>query len=210
MVNLSKSIEPKSDQLNADDLIDKSITITVRDVKGFSDAQQPIGIYYEGDNNKPYKPCKSMRRVLVKVWGVDGKNYIGKQMTLYRDDSVMFGGIAVGGIRISHVSDIEKPITMALTANRASRKPYTVKPLQVDKELEALKKRIQSAASKGIEAYETLLSSFNDAEKEKLKSGVAKQFWSECKAQAKKFDENKESEQDIEINNEEKGEENVE
>jgi hypothetical protein len=52
-------------------------------------------------------------------------------MTLYRDDSVLFGGIAVGGIRISHLSHIEKDLTLALTVSRASRKPYTVKLLTV-------------------------------------------------------------------------------
>ena len=35
----------------------------------------------------------------------------------------------MGGIRISHASHIDKPITMALTATRDNRKPFTVKPL---------------------------------------------------------------------------------
>lgn len=52
-------------------------------------------------------------------------------MTLYRDDSVSFGGIQVGGIRISHLSHIEKDLTLALTVSRASRKPYSVKRLEV-------------------------------------------------------------------------------
>jgi len=93
--------------------------------------EQPIKINFEGDNNKPYKPCKSMRRVLVQAWGKNGLNYVGRSMTLYCDPKVMFGGIAVGGIRISHMSHIESDITMALTALRGSRKPYTVKVLKV-------------------------------------------------------------------------------
>jgi hypothetical protein len=43
----------------------------------------------------------------------------------------MFGGIAVGGIRISHLSHIDGPKTIALTASKTSRKPFTVKPLTV-------------------------------------------------------------------------------
>ena len=129
MTNLSKSIEPKSDQLNADDLIGKTLTIKVSRVTGTEGDAQPISIHFDGDNGKPYKPCKSMRRVLVICWGDEGKEYAGRSMTLYRDEKVMFGGIAVGGIRISHMSHIEKETTMALTASRASRKPYTVKPL---------------------------------------------------------------------------------
>ena len=99
-MNLARTITPKSDQLNADDFITGPITIKVTAIKGSSDPQQPVSIYYEGDNGKPYKPCKSMRRVLVSAWGANGLEYVGRSITLYRDDSVLFGGIAVGGIRI--------------------------------------------------------------------------------------------------------------
>ncbi len=129
MIDVSKTVAPKSDQLNADDLIGQSKTIKIRDVKGNSDEQQPISIYFEGDNNKPYKPCKSMRRVLLTVWGANGLTYIGKSMTLYRDDKVSFGGIEVGGIRISHMSDLEGEIKVALTVSRSKRAPFIIKPL---------------------------------------------------------------------------------
>ena len=65
----------------------------------------------------------------MNCWGADGQKYVGRSMTLYRDDKVTFGGIAVGGIRISHVSDITSPVTMALTATKQIRKPYTVHPM---------------------------------------------------------------------------------
>lgn len=129
-MDMTQTIAPKSDQLNFDDfLAGSSITIKITDVKGAADPQQPVSIHYEGDKGKPYKPCKSMRRVLVAVWGVDGKSYIGKSMTLYGDPKVVFGGIAVGGIRISHMSDISEPKTMALTTSKANKKPFTVQPL---------------------------------------------------------------------------------
>jgi hypothetical protein len=70
-----------------------------------------------------------MRRVLVTVWGPDGNQYVGRSLTLYRDEKVQFGGMAVGGIRISHMSNIDREMTMALTASRASKRPFTVKPL---------------------------------------------------------------------------------
>lgn len=134
MTDLSKTIAPKSDQLNADDLIGGPITVTVRDVQGKEDPQQPISIFYEGDNGKPYKPCKSMRRILVKVWGKDGKAYAGRAMTLWCDPDVTFGGMKVGGIRISHVSHIDQDTTVALTASKSVRKPFTVKRLQVQQQ----------------------------------------------------------------------------
>lgn len=129
MTDLSTTIAPKSNQMNADDLIGGPRTITITKV-GLSDTpEQPIAIYFEDDDGKPYLPCKSMRRVLVHVWGNDGAGYVGRALTLYRDPDVMFGGIKVGGIRISHMSHIDGAKTMALTATRASRKPFTVKPL---------------------------------------------------------------------------------
>lgn len=155
MTDLSLTIAPKSDQLNADDLIAGPLTIRVTRVSACPDsAEQPVAISFEGDNGKPYKPCKSMRRVLVQVWGKDGASYPGRAMTLYRDAEVQFGGLKVGGIRISHMSGIEKPVTMALTATRANRKPYTVKPLVVEQApdriadgVRELVERIQDAAS---------------------------------------------------------------
>jgi hypothetical protein len=137
MNNMLSTIVPKSDQLNADDLIGgRSLTIKVTKVLILA-GEQPVALSYEGDNGKPYKPGKSMRRVLVHCWGSDGNKYIGRSMTLYRDEKVKFGGEVVGGIRISHMSDIAEPITMALTATRASRKPFTVQPLAVSAEPEA-------------------------------------------------------------------------
>ncbi|MEE7505183.1 hypothetical protein [Methylobacterium mesophilicum] len=129
MIDISQTVAPKSDQLNADDLIGGPRTVTVTRVAKMKEPDQPIAIYFEGDGGKPYKPGKSMRRVLLRIWGQDGAAYAGRRMTLYRDDAVQFGGAAVGGIRISHMSGISSAVTMALTVTRASRKPFTVKPL---------------------------------------------------------------------------------
>lgn len=132
MNDLRSTIVPKSDQINSDDLIGRTMTITITGVTLKVD-EQPVSINFEGDGGKPYKPGKSMRRVLVHAWGPDGNKYIGRSLTLYRDDKVQFGGLAVGGIRISHMTDIAAPLTMALTVTRANKKPFTVKPLVVEK-----------------------------------------------------------------------------
>lgn len=132
MTDLSKTIAPKSDQLNADDLIAGPMTIRVTDVRGCDEGEQPIAVHFEGDGGKPYKPCKSMRRVLVHCWGKDGATYAGRRLTLYRDDKVTFGGIQVGGIRISHMSHIRGDMTMALTASKAKRAPFMVRAMRDD------------------------------------------------------------------------------
>ena len=72
-LDISKTIAPKSEQLNADDLIAGPRTITVTSVS-FVAEDQPVAIHFAGDEGKPYKPCKSMRRVLVRAWGADGRS----------------------------------------------------------------------------------------------------------------------------------------
>jgi len=133
MNDMSKTIIPKSDQLNADDLLTGPRTITITGVTVKGGQEQPVSISYEGDNGKPYKACKSMCRVLVSAWGADSSKYVGRSMTLYCDPKVKWGGMEVGGIRISHMSDIGESMTMALTVTRANKKPFTVKPLPATK-----------------------------------------------------------------------------
>lgn len=134
MTDLSTTIEANSKQLNADDLLGGPRTITITKVSANpSSNEQPIAISYEGDSGKPFYPCKTVRRLLISVWQTaDGQEYVGRKMTLFRDPDVMFGGLKTGGIRISHMSHIEKPITAVLTATRGNKKPVTVQPL-IDK-----------------------------------------------------------------------------
>lgn len=134
MSNMLRTIVPKSDQLNADDLIGRTLTIKVTEVRIKGDGQakdQPVSIYFDGDNGKPYKPSMSMRRVLVHAWGGDGNLYVGRSITLYRDPAIKWAGEPVGGIAISHLSHIEKRFTIALTETRGKRKQHTVEVLEV-------------------------------------------------------------------------------
>ena len=125
-MTLRDTIEPKSDQLNYDDVMTAAITDKVVGL-AMGTPDQPVIVRLE--RHRDYKPCKSMRRVLIAAWGDQGKDWIGKRMTLVGDSSVMFGGVAVGGIRISHLSGIEKPLTIKLTTTRSKRADYVVKPL---------------------------------------------------------------------------------
>jgi hypothetical protein len=131
MNDMSSTIVAKIDQIVADDLIGRNLTITVTSVEIKGGAEQPVTIHYRDENGKPYRPCKSMCRVLVNAWGADAKNYVGRSMTLYRDASVKFGGLEVGGIRISHLSHIDSELVMALTMSKANKKPYRVRPLAI-------------------------------------------------------------------------------
>lgn len=130
VTDLRSTIIPKSDQLNAEQLLGGDVTITVTDVRMGSD-DQPVILHYENDEGRPYKPCKTMRKLLIFAWGEDGRGWVGKSMTLYNDQAVRFGGMVVGGIRISHLSHIEREISLSLTATKGKKAQHTILPLEV-------------------------------------------------------------------------------
>lgn len=133
-INMGDFIAPKSSQLNSDDLVAGPRTITITRVSANpSEPTQPVAISFDGDEGRPWMPCKSSRRVLVHIWGADASKYVGRSLTLFRDPSVTFGGMAVGGIRIGAMSGIDSPVTMAITMSKAKRAPFTVKPLPTER-----------------------------------------------------------------------------
>ena len=124
-MDLSDTIIPNSDQLNADDLMAGPHTVTIAEViRG--NAEQPVDIHLAEFPGRPWRPSKSMRRVLISAWGKESSVYIGRRVTLYRDPEVMFGRDKVGGIKISHLSDIKGQLKVALTVTRGKRAPHVV------------------------------------------------------------------------------------
>lgn len=127
-MDLTASIAAKSDQWNAEDLIAAPVTVTIDRVSAGS-AEQPVDVHLVETPGKAYRPSKSMRRILVAAWGADTSVYPGRRITLYREPSIKFGAEAVGGIRLSHLSHIDKPLKIALTVTRGKREAFTVQPL---------------------------------------------------------------------------------
>lgn len=127
-MDLTATIVPKSDQINAEDLLAGPVTVTVEKVTR-GNAEQPVDIRLVEYPGRAYRPSKTMRRVLVKMWGAEADAYAGRRMTLYRDPDVKFGGVKVGGIKISHLSHIDGPATLVLTETKGKRVPHDVKPL---------------------------------------------------------------------------------
>ncbi|MFN8996095.1 MAG: hypothetical protein ACK5X3_20845 [Pseudomonadota bacterium] len=125
---MSPVIVTKSDQISSDDFLSGPRTYSIVSVEINPGTEQPVQIKLAGEN-RVWRPCKSMARCLVAAWGPDAKLYSGKSVTLYRDPKVKWGGLEVGGVRISHMSHIERPLSMALTATKGRRADYTVKPL---------------------------------------------------------------------------------
>jgi hypothetical protein len=128
--DMSNTIAPKSDQLQADDLVGgRTITIKINRRENKKGVDQPLSLFYDGDNGKPYKPSKGMRHVLIGLYGKSSKNYVGHSLTLYRDEKVTFGPDTTGGVRISNATGITKPMTIIIPVKRGIRKPFTVQPL---------------------------------------------------------------------------------
>lgn len=126
-MDLTQSIEPRSDQVNSDDLITGPITYTIREVVQ-GKAEQPFDFLLV-ETERAYRPSKTMRRVIVNAWGADAANYAGRRLTLYREPSIKFGGQTVGGIRISHMSHIDKRLEVMLQVTRGKRETFVVQPL---------------------------------------------------------------------------------
>lgn len=172
-VDMLRTIEPKTDQLNFDSFgggITKTIKIT--SVTG-NEGEQPISIHYENEQGRPYKPGKSMRRVIVALWGINAKDYVGRSMTLYGDPDVIFGGVKVGGIRISHMSHITEPHVLALTNKKGSKKSFTVRPLVAQSleptiNVDALKAEAVESADAGMDALKTFWTSLGAAKQKAI------------------------------------------
>lgn len=146
-MDITETIAPKSDQLNAEDLLTGPRTFTVEKVTKGS-VEQPVEIHLAGLPGRPFKPSKTVRRILVAAWGAEASAYVGRRMRLYRDASVRFGGMDVGGIRVSHLSDIPAKVQVALTVTRGRRAPFIVEPLpDVPPEIVEFEKRIDGAGS---------------------------------------------------------------
>lgn len=128
MTDVSKMIEPKSDQLNYDDLLGGALsgTVTRVDVKNTKD--QPISVHLDSFN-RPWKPCKSMARILAAVWGRDSSGWVGHSVTIYGDSSVKWAGVEVGGIRLSHISGIDRSAQFSTTLAKGKRKTVTISPM---------------------------------------------------------------------------------
>lgn len=122
------SIEPNSEQVNAEDFLGGPMEVTITGHRRGT-AEQPVFIDLAEFPGRTYRPGKTMRRMMVAAWGPNPANYAGRRMTLYNDPEVRFGKSAVGGIRISHMSHIDGPVTANLMVSRGKRAPFTVQPL---------------------------------------------------------------------------------
>lgn len=149
-MDLTESITPRSDQVNADDLIAGPITYTIREVRE-GVAESPFDFQLV-ETDRAYRPSKTMRRVIVNAWGPEASTYTGRLLKLYREPSIKFGGQTIGGIRISHMSHIDGPVEVLAQVTRGKREKFTVQPLSAVDILRHEWKRADPDRRKAIEA----------------------------------------------------------
>lgn len=127
-LDMTESLAPRSDQLDAIDLVSGPRTFTIEKVSRHN-TEQPFN-FHLAEFDRVWRPGKSMRRVIAAAWGVDASKYAGQRVTLYCDNSVEFGGAAVGGTRISHMTGLDKPLKVPLLIKKGRSAIFTVQPLK--------------------------------------------------------------------------------
>lgn len=126
-MDISDTLQPNSDQLDAIELVSGPRIFLIESVSR-GNAEQPVNIHF-ADFPRPWRPGKSMRRVLVACWGADAAQYVGRRVELFCDTEVVFGGKAVGGTRVSRLSHIDKKKSVPLLVARGKSAMFTVEPL---------------------------------------------------------------------------------
>ena len=126
-MDISHTLEPKSDQLDAVELSSGPRTVTITDVTQGS-AEQPVNIHL-AEFPRPWRPSKGVRRILAAAWGTDAAQWAGRRMELFTDTEVPFGKTKVGGVRIARMSHLDKPLSLALTASKSKKQTHRIEPL---------------------------------------------------------------------------------
>jgi hypothetical protein len=142
-VNIEETLAPNGDQLDAIELIAGPRIFTVASVsKG--NAEQPVNVHL-AEFPRPWRPGKSMRRVLAACWGVEASEWVGRRVELFCDTDVVFGGKAVGGTRIKRISHIDKAQKIPLLVTRGKSAIYVVDPLPEMSPADALRAEWKTA-----------------------------------------------------------------
>lgn len=129
-MDMTASIAPKSDQLDADDLLAGPVTVTITEVRKGPSAEQPFN-FLLAEFERPWRPCKTVRKLIVAAWGPETTVYHGRRLTLVRDPNVTWAGEAVGGIRVSHMSNMKdgKPMRVSVQETSRTKASIVIQPL---------------------------------------------------------------------------------
>lgn len=131
-LDVTKMCAAKSDQINAIDLISGPRIAKITDVKIFTETDQPIHVVLDGDSKRPWKCSKTSVRALAALYSSDASKWIGKHIEIYCDETVLWGGQQVGGVRQSRAEGITAPKRLTLTKSRQKKETVVINPLSAD------------------------------------------------------------------------------
>lgn len=185
MNDMSAVIIAKSDQINADDLVAGPMIVTIAAVKITPGTEQPVQMSLE-ETSKFFRPCKTVSRVMVSLWGADANQYVGRSLRLFRDPNVTWAGVKVGGIRVDQASHIDGERSLVVKESQKVSKVHKIKPLVMQKAepeappIERARAAIENApdldtlkrvwASKAMAPFREELQPVLDAQKSALQS----------------------------------------
>lgn len=121
-------VQKNTDQLNYEDFLGGAQRIvTIKGVeKGRKEAQYDIAIE---EDARFWRPPATILKLLVLAYGDETDNWVGKRANLFGDPDVKMKGVKVGGIRVSHLSHLDKPLVESLTVTRGQSAVFTIQPL---------------------------------------------------------------------------------
>lgn len=134
MLDLTKALAPKSDQLDFADLDGLPPQVfTITDVKENNSElaeqqQQHVNIRL-AEFPRVWRPSKGMLRVLADNWGKNVADWAGRKVELYGDPEVYVGREKRGGTRISRLSHITKRKTTLINPRGGKGAYWSVDPL---------------------------------------------------------------------------------
>lgn len=133
-MNMRAAIAPRSDVMNAEDLLTGERTFTITAAKVDMSKERTVSIWFaEFPEGRPFQPSKTVSRIFAKLWGEEESEYVGHKVTLYRDETVKWAGQPVGGIRVRAMSHIgKKAVSITLAESQNKRAPWTILPLADD------------------------------------------------------------------------------
>ena len=164
--------EPRSDQWNADDFIGGPRTFTIAGVK-VGAAEQKYDIELVEGEGRVWRPPLTVLRILIAAWGDDAKVWAGRRATLYQDPTIRFGKDAVGGIRVSHLSHIDKQLRVSVTATRGKKAVHIVDPLPDAPATVPEPSAEEVAASTDVEALKALWRASGPERRAQIEARVA-------------------------------------
>lgn len=124
-MDITNALAPKSDQLDAVDLLGSPPQVfTITDVKE-NNVEQPVNIRL-AEFPRVWRPSKGMLRVMAHCWGKKTEVWVGRKVELYTDPDVKFGPDKVGGIRIRRLSHIDGRTSVPMIISRGKSGSWNV------------------------------------------------------------------------------------